>query len=336
MRAWARAALALAVLFYMVFLSVECSRPQYARSERGNGTHQDTDGYTNVASAVGSQQHSTEQQTEVTKEKQGLWERPSGTDYVIAIFAFCSVVVSVFQWLIYRRQAILMRETLSETQQQAAERRIESDNQHLIATRNASAAKESADAAKRSVDIAEKTYTASYTANAEILSRMEAQLKLAREEFNSTHRPRLRVRDIAFNWQPHGMTDTTKVYFSIVNVGETTATEIEMRADLVFKEGIFWRLPPAQRFESFDASVLNDLESGFRQECFAENATQFRALTGVLRRESAIGRQALCLVGRITYKNKTGIGYCTSFVREFDIDQNTFKVSKDPEENYED
>jgi hypothetical protein len=163
------------------------------------------------------------------------------------------------------------------------------------------------------------------------------QIKLGREEFEATHRPKLRIRNVAFDW---GRTDTDwrpRIYFAIVNVGETTATEIQLRVDALLKENGKWDAPIDHWIESISPRLIGDISTGDRQICFAEvPATNSEVLIGGLTQGTTTGKPAMCIAGSVTYRNKMGVGYTTFFVREFDHVLNTFKPSADPEENYED
>ena len=148
---------------------------------------------------------------------------------------------------------------------------------------------------------------------------------LARDEFISTHRPRLRVRGIQTD-APHIST-----YIKVVNVGETTATITGVTAVLARKQGSKW-LPqgpdlskPTPLLAPAEAVVKAGEERGF----------------GFFPNGVPNGDAPLFFVGLIKYVDALGTERTTGFAWFYDAIQNTFihpaKLDqRDYEFNFED
>jgi hypothetical protein len=162
------------------------------------------------------------------------------------------------------------------------------------------------------------------------------QIELAREEFDSAHRPRLRIRNIAFDWQRTPGSERPRVWFAIVNTGETTACKIELRVDIVFKYNDKWEVPIDRQIMGISPRFLADIATGDNRGCYVETTESVDVVIGSLTKGTNFGIPVMFVAGYITYRGNMGAGYSTFFVRGFDHVQNTFKPSADPEENYED
>lgn len=189
---------------------------------------------------------------------------------------------------------------------------------------------------KKQARLMEAGNTAVYRANTEMLNRMESQLELARAEFNATHRPRLRIRDVAVDWG-NGINKPPHIYYVIRNIGETTATSIELKGDIIYKIGDRWIAPIGKHLDRIETTSTRDLDSGSQREFFIdEPSIDGQIVIGMIKNGTTTGKQTMCVTGRVTYRSKAGVAYCTCFLREYDLGQNIFIASKNPEENYED
>jgi hypothetical protein len=163
------------------------------------------------------------------------------------------------------------------------------------------------------------------------------QVEVSRDEFVASHRPRLRIRNIAFDWTYAHGTQTSRTYFSVVNVGETAALEIALKVAIVFKFNGRWEDPIERQVTNTPPRPLPEVATGNHQPCYVETVETAQALMHILMNGTLnAGIPIMCIAGSVTYKGRGGAGYSTFFVREFDYVQNTFKPSADPEENYED
>jgi hypothetical protein len=165
---------------------------------------------------------------------------------------------------------------------------------------------------------------------------IKQQIVLGTDEFRATHRPRLRIRSIAFDWQRTPDAERPRVHFAIVNTGETTASEIELKVTTVLKYIDRWEVPIGRQVAEITPRLLSDIATGGNQGCYIERPESIGVLVGSLTKGTNLGIPVMYIAGNVTYKSKMGAGYSTFFVREFDHVQNSFKPSKDPEENYED
>lgn len=151
-------------------------------------------------------------------------------------------------------------------------------------------------------------------------------IKLARDEFNATHRPKLRVRLI----RPH-LADgkPISVRYTIVNIGGTRA--ILKRHDVKL-----YAQPANNGIKAIQQSfplACHELKPGESEEFFLTSKNiefeyEFHwdfAAGGVLK----IG-------GVVEYEDGVGIMRRTGFLRTYDVALGCFRKSEDTEEEYED
>ena len=149
-------------------------------------------------------------------------------------------------------------------------------------------------------------------------------IDLARAEFISSHRPRLRVRSI--DRSTSNPVDYIGVQFAVVNVGDTEAHLLGSRVVVDF----FPEKPPID-FTGTDA---------VEPRRFLPGASDSYAVTSsrkwlILQSEYNAARH-LFVHGQIVYRNDLGTTYTTSFCRIWNVAANRFKRTDDPDYEYED
>ena len=149
-------------------------------------------------------------------------------------------------------------------------------------------------------------------------------IKLARQEFISTHRPRLRIRGIQTNGLKFG------TFIKVVNVGETDASITGVIGVLVQKQASTW-LPAAPKLEP--VPLQSDTERLVK-------AGEERAF-GLFPDQIPDGQAPIFLVGVIKYADGIGTQRTTGFSWFYDAVQNAFihptrNDQYDYEYNYED
>ena len=158
-------------------------------------------------------------------------------------------------------------------------------------------------------------------------------LDLARDEFNATHRPRLRVYafEVADRDLPHDRPIT--VLFQVRNVGETNARliklegciRIEARRDRHLEPGI-----PFRDIKDLDITLVSGEREAFQIEdgttATEENATSIYA-----------NQTPILCIGRITYEDGSGNKRETGFCRELSLRPiQSSRPRADTEYEYED
>jgi hypothetical protein len=157
----------------------------------------------------------------------------------------------------------------------------------------------------------------------------ERQIRLAREEFISTNRPKLIVRQ--FILQPPVTNDALKIDFSIFNVGNTEATVRLFGAEVALWNGRFWEAPGIDRnVRPFGPRVIRNGErvSVTIMSRFNLTATQLTAIQQ--------GTFIICAVGEFTYSDALGTERRTGFRRNHDVTTDMFTTSTNPDQEYQD
>lgn len=170
------------------------------------------------------------------------------------------------------------------------------------------------------------------------------QLELLRDEFNSTHRPKIRLKHIWLtkDIQPN---DFIEVELNVVNIGNTPATLTEMKfATVILPIGV--SLPAIPAFYSSQAIPLRgELPSGITLR-ISNISNNYKVSAN--ERNSILKRlQKLYCVGYINYFDRKGRLRCTSFCRCFDPprppynnfsikDYGRFRLVNDPDYEYKD
>jgi len=166
-----------------------------------------------------------------------------------------------------------------------------------------------------------------------LLWRATAQtLKLGREEFISTHRPRLIVRNVVLNrpntvqpWLAHDWPPTGQFY--VENIGETEATIVESHCVwFSTKAG----LPMKRPYEGDDGN--NRITPGPLQP-----GTSMTALFDAAHWETAyattqgLDSYAHWVMGWIEYRDAAGSRYRMAFCRNWDDQAHRFRKVDDPD-----
>jgi hypothetical protein len=152
----------------------------------------------------------------------------------------------------------------------------------------------------------------------------EGQLLLARDEFLSTHRPRLRVRSVSkVGGSP---TNPITVKLTVVNAGDSTAQLIGSSVLIDFFSG--W--PPLD-FEGESVATPRRFLPGASDTYLATSARK-----GLIIRSELNKRQELFVYGYFVYRDDLGTSRTTAFCRRWDAAGNRFCRIDDPDYEYED
>ena len=155
------------------------------------------------------------------------------------------------------------------------------------------------------------------------------QINLAREEFVSTHRPKLRVRQFALERPVAG--SPLLVRFAIINIGETTAHWRNTAAEVALWNGRFWEAPGISQVAQ--PSNNPPVRSGERIQAtihsrFDVTAEQISAIEN--------GSLTVCAVGEFAYADDLGTTRRTGFRRNYDVRTDVFAATANSEQEYED
>jgi len=156
-------------------------------------------------------------------------------------------------------------------------------------------------------------------------------IKLARDEFNATHRPKLRVRRM----RPHP-TDCTPVgvQYAMVNVGETTAIIKRHELTATIYLTTLCTQPDDSEAKQTPQSITLDcpqLEGGeSRLFYFSTNIDSQYGLGW------GMANSNLKIRGIVEYEDGVWIKRRTGFLRTYDVTLGCFRKSGDAEEEYED
>lgn len=163
-------------------------------------------------------------------------------------------------------------------------------------------------------------------------------IRLAREEFISTHRPKLIVRRIAINIS----NDILEIEFVIANIGATSADIMEVSTNLLLPDTRYFlpAIPPYGA--SLDLPIT--LESGasvtHAHRATVDETTRFHFLSGYSPDEPADfvhGSVPMIFFGFIAYKDQTIIRRReTAFLRTYDFTSKRFTTVNDPDYEYQD
>jgi hypothetical protein len=177
------------------------------------------------------------------------------------------------------------------------------------------------------------------------LTELARQVDLARDEFLSTHRPKIRLKHmwLTKDIQPH---DYIEVELNVVNIGNTPATLTEMKFTTVILPTAV-PLPAIPAFYSGQAIQLNgELPSGITLRI--PNISNNYKLSPEERNNILNGIERLYCVGYINYLDKKERLRVTSFCRYFEPPKSTylhpfkakdygrFRIMKDPDYEYQD
>ena len=157
----------------------------------------------------------------------------------------------------------------------------------------------------------------------------ERQFKLTRDEFISTHRPKLIVRQFVLDRPMPNQ--VVKINFSIINVGDTEATWRYIAAEVALWNGRYWEAPgidhvvkpiskpPIKNGQRISATI---------QSRFSITAAQIRAVEQ--------NELIICAVGELTYADVLGTQRRTGFRRNYDCSTDMFTASPYSDHEYQD
>jgi hypothetical protein len=154
-------------------------------------------------------------------------------------------------------------------------------------------------------------------------------IDLSKNEFISTHRPKLIVRQFVLT-KPEP-DQIVKIDFSIINVGSTEATWRYLAAEVALWNGQYWEAPGIDHI--IKPISLPPIKNGQRvsatiQSRFNITADQIRAVEK--------GNLIVCAVGELTYADALATNRRTSFRRNYDCSTDMFITSPNPDQEYQD
>jgi hypothetical protein len=168
-----------------------------------------------------------------------------------------------------------------------------------------------------------------YRSTSKLWEAGEKQFKLARDEFISTHRPKLIVRQFVLAKPVPG--EVIKVEFSIVNIGATEAIWRYIAVEVALWNGQYWEAPGLDHIVK--PTSMPPLKNGQRagmtiQSRFNITADQIAAIEQK--------KLIICAVGEFTYADAVGTQRRTSFRRNYDLASDMFIASPYSEHEYQD
>jgi len=155
------------------------------------------------------------------------------------------------------------------------------------------------------------------------------QIHLARDEFISSHRPRLIVRQfVLLTPRPD---QPLKITFAVINVGDTEAIFKFIAAEAALLNGRYWEAPGID----FIVKPVSErpIKNGQRvsmtiQSRFNITADQIKAVE-----QAAL---IICAVGELTYIDCLGTERRTGFRRNYDVSTDIFGISPNQDQEYQD
>lgn len=172
----------------------------------------------------------------------------------------------------------------------------------------------------------------------------EQQIELVRSEFHSTHRPRLRVRNIVFDQTDESIDEATGIseifgYVYVTNVGETEAK----LADAGCWAELHRTLPMSPEHMERPPNILNKdiiapgetIRFRFRKS-YGSQGDGFGMALYIAMRKQSTDPTNLYVLGWIGYTDNLKILRATAFCRIFDKKIMRFKAVDDPDYEYED
>jgi hypothetical protein len=159
---------------------------------------------------------------------------------------------------------------------------------------------------------------------------MKASVDLARAEFVATHRPRVIVRLIQEPWYETGSM-IRKAWVTVVNVGVNPAILEEFGGDIAYRNRYGWLPPGLDASPKEIASVT--LLSGQRHRFTVSAKLPYTDNDAFY---VATGDRSTHIVGSLKYLDGQGVVRETAFSRTYDELAETFSISEDPEEEYQD
>jgi hypothetical protein len=152
----------------------------------------------------------------------------------------------------------------------------------------------------------------------------ERQLKLARNEFVSIHRPKLIIRQLQLDNLL--LDQIVKVQLSIINIGETEATLRFIAAEIALWNRRYWEAPGIDPIaKPFGPKVIRN-----GQRISAVIVSRFK-ITADQIKAAQQGNLTICAVGEFTYTDAIGTEWRTGFRRDYDFSTDTFTASENIE-----
>lgn len=177
------------------------------------------------------------------------------------------------------------------------------------------------------VMIAAFTFTL-WRSNKRLWDASERQFKLARDEFISTHRPRLIVRQ--FQLDPVFPNHKITVHFSVVNVGSTVAIPHYFAGEVALWNGRYFELPGIDPVIKPVEGLLR-IANGQRITALAESRFVLSQSQHV---NLAADKLIISVIGEITYADELGTEHRTGFRRTYNRQIDKFSRPDDPDDEY--
>ena len=156
-------------------------------------------------------------------------------------------------------------------------------------------------------------------------------LRLAREEFIATHRPKIIIR---FIQGPFVENDHQFIWVTVVNVGASAGTIIGFGGDLARREKNGNWYTPGLTATPRDIENPIMLAAGERHNFTITAATIYN---DTVMFADAVGDHQLCAVGAIRYRDGNGRQRETAFFRIYDEESDSFTTpAKDADNDYQD
>lgn len=158
-----------------------------------------------------------------------------------------------------------------------------------------------------------------------------ASLELARQEFVSSHRPTIVVKNFRLVTEKPEI--PIKILVDITNKGATPAKNITIYADIGFKKDGQWVRPidiMTKEVKKFDCIAAGEFLPDIAIESYRIHDQQ--ASTDFFWDEQF----TLIIAGRIEYRDKNNVLRRTGFMRSLPKSNGRFIASNDPDEEYQD
>jgi hypothetical protein len=164
------------------------------------------------------------------------------------------------------------------------------------------------------------------------------QLKLAQDEFNYVHRPRLTIRRERLKVNPKDM----GVNFILVNEGDVTASHITGCFDIWVGTGdqaieITNESAPPYTFAEIDVSALIDRAPRNRGTLLGHERAYIYVPSPRLTREiveSKFDINTILFFGYLSFQGPDGTAWQSTFFRTFNRPKGLFEASEDPDYEY--
>ena len=180
-------------------------------------------------------------------------------------------------------------------------------------------------------------YTKSLTKSTEEqLEQLRASVKLAREEFNATHRPKIVVRPVKLDLTTRDArgSETATVSWNIVNTGTAPATIVDANATLKITAE---RLPALPEYDDAHTEVAHtNLLPGVSQPMVTRFQAKYDGWFDLFEAAQQESSSTIYLFGYVQYVDAARRIRETCFCRKYDHDTQRFTAADDPNYEYED